>query len=59
MSIRVPFDVLSFQIHRRISVISPVEMESPDVAQKGGKTGVAVKVESDVITEKKAAKKGS
>ena len=54
---RVPPDVLSVQIQRRISVISSVEMESAESTQKRDKTGMAVEDESNAIAERKAAKK--
>ena len=53
---RVPPNVLSMQIQRRISVISLMEAESEEGVQKRKET-VSVKTESDAVAEKKVAKK--
>jgi hypothetical protein len=54
---RVPPDVLSVQIQRRITVISSVEMESAESAPKRDKTGMAVEDECREFAERKTAKK--
>jgi hypothetical protein len=54
---RVPPEVLSVQIQRRISVISSVEMEPAESAPKSDKTGMAVEDESHEFAERKTAKK--
>ena len=54
---RVPPDVLSIQIQRRISVISSVEMESAESIPKRDETGMAVEDESHEFAERKTAKK--
>jgi hypothetical protein len=54
---RVPPDVLSIQIQRRISVISSVEMESAESVPKRDETGIAVEDETHEFAERRTAEK--
>ena len=54
---RIPPDVLSVQIRRRISIIQLAAMESTEGTQRRDKMGMAVEAESDAMVERKSVRK--